>query len=181
MVTTNNSVVPTLLNVDANALQRRDDLSIEEWRELAATLAEQRNELADHLQSTRERWRASTTTYLEGTEALSNLLGLSNDIAYFLLNTAKASKVKRKHHKSDFAQDDLLARFKKLKAAFTKAKPNSRVTDTAVVNWYFEQVHKTAGVRPTVKKVAAMSKTFRNLISAARKARPESRKEKPSG
>jgi hypothetical protein len=172
MASSSTLVVPTLSHIDVSALQRRDDWSIDQWRDFTSLLADEHNGLVDMLFEARERARVSTTAYLEGTEALANLLRISNDMLHFELEAlqATAKKGKRKPHKSPEAQRRLLMWSKTLRDAFTKAKPHTPTTDTAMLDWYFQKLSEEVGRRYTRAEIAAQSKTLRNLLSAARKA-----------
>ena len=85
-------------------------------------------------------------------------------------SNANASASKRQPHKTATAQAKLLKFFAELRAKFAEANPGQRSTDTAVLDWYYESVREAVGRSFTRTQAAAMSKTLRNRISAARKA-----------
>jgi hypothetical protein len=185
--------VPTLPRVNVTALRRRCDLSVEQWRELAALFADQRNDLADLLEnaqagatahraallSSTEQHAASSKSYGSLIEGLVQMLALQDE---FRRAETDAIKGKRLRHKTYAAQVRLCKWFEGERALFVEAHPKTPPADTAVVDWWEMKLDQALGRRTTKKELAARSKTLRNRLSAARKAlAPNPKKRLTSG
>jgi hypothetical protein len=171
--------MPTLPRVDMGALRRRRDLSVEQWRGLAALFANERNGLAELVEGATAQVKTQAATYdaliadyEKNSEDLLSLLKLSNEMLRVVVaaSNANASGSKRQPHKTPAAQAKLLKFFAELRVRFVEANPGQRSTDTAVLDWYNESVRQAVGRSFTRAQASAMSKTLRNRISAARKA-----------
>jgi hypothetical protein len=176
MTTKKRGVAPTLERIDTRALQRHARPA-EEWREMAVMLVEQRNALADLLAAayaeTAEREERWERVYTLNRTVLIEYLDLSVELLRFAqeARTASGDKGRRQPKKSSDAQAALLKTFDRMCADFALQNPAARPTDTAVLDWYFAQVRATIGRRHVSDdNMRAKSKTFRNLISSARKA-----------
>lgn len=177
--------VPTLPRVDVSALRRRGDLSVEQWRRLAALFAEQRNSLAEQLENADATAKtsveahctalveaanahaATSKRYSSLIEGLVQMLALQDEIGRTEID---AIKRKRLPHKTHAAQDRLCKWFEGERELFAEAHPKTPPTDTAVADWWETKIDQALGHRTTRTERAARSKTLRNRLSAARKA-----------